>query len=129
VNDDSSEQDKVKVYAPLRREDWVNRKWRPMMAVTYMCICIFDFILGPIINFWFFRDTGATFMSWKPLTMNDGGLFHLSMGAIIGITAWQRGMEKVSRYKFGATYDTDAAPHNYQDRTARRPLAADQPEI
>lgn len=66
------------------------------MAVTYMAICIFDFILAPLVNYVFFAKTGVGFIPWKPLTMSDGGLFHLSMGAILGIAAWQRGQEKVA---------------------------------
>ena len=38
------------------KEDWMQRKWRPMMAVMYMVVCIFDFILFPImftiVQFW-----------------------------------------------------------------------------
>lgn len=79
------------------QEDWLTRKWRPMMAVTYMVICIFDFILGPILNYAFFSKTGADFNAWKPLTMSEGGLFHIAMGAILGLAAYTRGQEKVRR--------------------------------
>ena len=37
-------------------EDWMTKKWRPMMAIMYMCVCVFDFILAPIlwavVQFW-----------------------------------------------------------------------------
>ena len=29
--------------------DWMTTQWRPMMAMTYMAINIFDFIIGPIL--------------------------------------------------------------------------------
>jgi hypothetical protein len=32
--------------------------------------------------------------SWTPLTLSGGGLFHLSFGAILGISAFTRGQEK-----------------------------------
>ena len=30
-------------------EDWMTKKWRPMMAIVYMMINLFDFIIGPIL--------------------------------------------------------------------------------
>lgn len=100
-----------------QKEDWLTRKWRPMMAVTYMAICIFDFIVGPILNYMFFSKTGADFNAWKPLTMSDGGLFHISMGAILGLAAWTRGQEKVRRiespYSNVGAYDET---RNYRSR-------------
>jgi hypothetical protein len=86
-------------------EHWLNSHWRPTMGWTYIAICLFDFILAPIFTFWFFGKTGQEFVAWKALTMSDGGLFHLSMGAILGITAWSRGQEKISRYRYGGYND------------------------
>lgn len=34
-------------------------------------------------------------IQWNPLTLQGGGLYHLAMGAVIGITAWSRGQEKI----------------------------------
>ena len=31
------------------KEDWMTKKWRPMMAIVYMMINLFDFIIGPIL--------------------------------------------------------------------------------
>lgn len=77
---------------PIFRNDnsWIQTYWRPIMALTYTVICIWDFIAAPI----FFQITGGNGISWKPLSLEGGGLFHVSMGAIIGITAWTRGVEK-----------------------------------
>lgn len=103
------------------KETWVNRKWRPAMAWMYMAICVFDFILAPTLNYIFFGKTGADFVSWKPLTMSDGGLFHIAMGAIIGVTAWQRGNEKIKRYEY-------EEPRYYGDRADYRDrLSGDAP--
>lgn len=96
-------------------ESWVNSRWRPMMGWVYMAICIFDFIIAPTLNYIFFGRTGADFVSWKPLTMSDGGMFHISMGAILGITAWTRGKEKLRRYEpEDEEYYEDRA--SYRDR-------------
>ena len=31
---------------------------------------------------------------WQPYTLNNGGMFHIAMGAILGAAAWKRGEEK-----------------------------------
>jgi len=33
---------------------------------------------------------------WSPLTLQGAGLFHLAMGAVLGIAAWGRTQEKVA---------------------------------
>jgi hypothetical protein len=83
-----------------KEEDWMTKKWRPMMAVTYMAINIFDFILGPILfNLLQFWNPGQAVGMWVPLTLQGGGLIHISFGAILGVAAWTRGQEKVEAIK------------------------------
>ena len=81
-------------------EDWMTKKWRPMMAVMYMCVCTFDFILAPIlwaiVQFWETQAANDAFRQWNPLTLQGAGLFHMAMGAVLGITAWSRGQEKLA---------------------------------
>ena len=85
-------------------EDWMTKKWRPMMAVTYMAINIFDFILGPILyNLLQYWNPGQSIGMWQPLTLQGGGLVHIAFGAILGISAWTRGQEKVEAIKAGNT--------------------------
>jgi len=37
-------------------EDWMTKKWRPMMAIMYMTCCLMDFAVFPImftiVQFW-----------------------------------------------------------------------------
>lgn len=84
----------------LKKEDWMNTKWRPMMAVTYMVINICDFILFPIlftaVQFWETSVTNDAFRQWQPITLQYGGLIHLAFGAVLGISAWTRGQEKIA---------------------------------
>lgn len=79
-------------------EDWLNTKWRPMMGWTYMITCIFDFIVAPIL--WSIiqavTNGGAVSAQWNPLTLQGAGLYHVAMGAVLGITAWSRGQEKMA---------------------------------
>lgn len=82
---------------PKKVDDWMTTRWRPLMAVTYMVTIWFDFIIGPIVfNVLQFYNTGQAISSWTPLTLQGGGLYHVAMGAVLGIAAWTRGKEKVA---------------------------------
>jgi hypothetical protein len=79
-----------------KKEDWMNSKWRPMMGWMYMFVCLFDFVIAPIgwtsIQALFH---GGINTQWQPLTLQGGGLFHVAMGAVIGISAYGRTKEKL----------------------------------
>lgn len=82
------------------KEDWMQKKWRPAMGWMYMTVCIFDFILFPImftiVQFWEVEASNDAFRQWQPLTLIGSGLFHMAMGAVLGISAWSRGQEKIA---------------------------------
>lgn len=86
--------------AEKEAEDWMTKKWRPMMAIMYMSVCAFDFIIAPIlwavVQFWETQAANDAFRQWQPLTLQGAGLFHMAMGAVLGITAWSRGQEKLA---------------------------------
>ena len=68
-----------------------------MMAISYMAICLFDFMAGPILyNVLQYMNPGQHLEMWQAVTLQGGGLYHLSMGAIIGITAFGRTKEKLA---------------------------------
>lgn len=76
--------------------DWINKKWRPMMGWSYMATCVFDFIIAPIL--WSIVQVigaGKVEMQWQPLTLQGAGLYHVAMGAVLGIAAWGRTKEKL----------------------------------
>lgn len=77
--------------------DWIQQRWRPITAIVYLVICIFDFIIFPVLWSLFLYFTGAvdTTVVWTPLTLQGAGMFHLSFGAILGVSAFTRGQEKV----------------------------------
>jgi hypothetical protein len=83
---------------PKDKESWIHNKWRPTIAWVYVAICAFDFIVGPIV--WTilqgYSATGLVAQQWVPLTLGSGGLFHAAMGAILGVTSWSRGKEKLA---------------------------------
>jgi hypothetical protein len=80
------------------QNDWITTKWRPMMAVQYMVVCLFDFIGAPIL--WSVIQLigdGKLEMQWIPLTLQGAGFYHIAMGAVLGIAALTRGQEKIAR--------------------------------
>lgn len=81
--------------------DKVSSMWRPAMGWMYMGICIFDFVIFPIL--W---SVGLALLKmpvtqWSPITLQGAGLFHMSMGAILGVAAWSRGQEKITAMNQG----------------------------
>ena len=80
-----------------KKEDWMNSKWRPMMGWLYMGVCAFDFVLFPIM--WSLLQAimkVGTITQWQPLTLQGAGLFHIAMGAVLGIAALGRTQEKLA---------------------------------
>jgi len=81
-------------------EDWMTKKWRPMMAMMYMTCCLFDFALFPImftvVQFWEVQAANDAFRQWVPITLQGGGLFHVAMGGVLGVSAYGRTQEKVA---------------------------------
>ena len=83
-----------------KKEDWMNSKWRPAMGWMYMTVCAFDFIVFPImftiVQFWETEAANDAFRQWQPLTLAGAGLFHMAMGAVLGLSAWGRTQEKLN---------------------------------
>ncbi len=82
--------------ADKKKEDWMNTKWRPMMGWIYMATCVTDFILFPVLWSILQAALKQPVTAWQPITLQGAGLFHLSMGAIIGIAAFGRTQEKLA---------------------------------
>jgi hypothetical protein len=89
--------------------DWVSAKWRPMMGWMYMIVCVFDFIIFPIL--WTLIQShdahGIVGTEWEPLTLKGAGLFHMAMGAVLGVAAWSRGQEKITAMTQGIDAPSD----------------------
>jgi hypothetical protein len=80
-----------------KNEDWMNTKWRPAMGWMYMLVCIMDFVVFPIL--WSMIQVvgdGKVESQWMPITLQGAGLFHIAMGAILGIAAYGRTQEKMA---------------------------------
>lgn len=80
-----------------KKEDWMNSKWRPMMGWLYMGTCTFDFVIFPIL--WSLLQAvthAAQITQWQPLTLQGAGLYHIAMGAVLGLAAFGRTQEKLA---------------------------------
>ena len=67
------------------------------MAWQYAAVCMFDFILAPILTMIFYRLNGGMYIPWTPLTLKESGFYHLSMATIVGVSAWTRGQENIKK--------------------------------
>ena len=77
-------------------EDWMQKKWRPAMGWMYMVVCMMDMVIFPVGWSILQVITKQPITQWNPLTLQGAGLFHLAMGAVLGIAAFGRTQEKVA---------------------------------
>jgi hypothetical protein len=100
-----------------QKEGWMNSKWRPMMGWMYMLVCTMDFVIFPIL--WSLLQAmnhGRVDTQWSPITLQGAGLFHMAMGAIIGVAAFGRTQEKLAGVNNGGAnlpssgFTTPSAP-------------------
>ena len=91
-----AEEQKVLSASEAKKEDWMNSKWRPMMGWMYMLVCTMDMVVFPVL--WSLLQSlnhGQVTSQWNPLTLQGAGLFHIAMGAVLGIAAFGRTQEKL----------------------------------
>ena len=88
--------EEVKSESEKKKEDWMNSKWRPMMGWMYMVVCTMDMVVFPILWSLLQTLTHSPITQWNPLTLQGAGLFHIAMGAVLGIAAFGRTQEKLS---------------------------------
>ena len=91
-----AEEQKQTSESEKKKEDWMNSKWRPAMGWMYMLTCMTDFILFPILWSLLQTVTKQPVTQWQPLTLQGAGLFHIAMGAVLGIAAMGRTQEKLA---------------------------------
>ena len=82
-------------------EHWMKSYWRPAMGWLYMLICFVDFVVFPVIAMFMpviLKGVGIQmqYVAWQSLTLSNGGLIHLAFGAILGVTSYTRGQEKIA---------------------------------
>jgi len=118
-------------------EHWMNSKWRPAMGWMYMLVCIMDMVIFPVL--WSVLQAtvhGSVNTQWQPLTLQGAGLFHLAMGAVLGIAAFGRTQEKLNGANNGgagvsSTYTQPVFQQQYQPAFQQQQYqpAFQQPQI
>jgi hypothetical protein len=74
----------------------MQKKWRPAMGWMYMVVCMMDMVIFPVAWSLLQTITHTPITQWNPLTLQGAGLFHLAMGAVLGIAAFGRTQEKIA---------------------------------
>lgn len=95
-----------------KENSWIKHYWRPAMAYQYLLVCVFDFILFPLLTMIYYNHTGGVYVPWDPITLRESGFYHLAMGAILGVSAWTRGQEKIKNI-----YNGNVAESSYVSQT------------
>ena len=79
-----------------KSSDWMQKLWRPAMGWMYMLICLLDMAVFPILWSALQAYMKMPITQWNPLTLQGAGLFHIAMGAVLGIAAFGRTQEKLA---------------------------------
>lgn len=79
-----------------REEHWFDKHWRPAMGWQYLVVCSFDFVIAPIFMSLLATYNKTPVVPWVPLTLQGGGLYHLAMATVVGVTAYGRTQEKIN---------------------------------
>ena len=106
-------------------EDWMQKKWRPAMGWMYMVVCFCDMVIFPVAWSILQAVMHQPVTQWNPLTLQGAGLFHLAMGAVLGIAAWGRTQEKVA----GAANNTPTPSPTPIPSSAPTPFPAPAPVL
>lgn len=76
--------------------NYIQNLWRPMMGWMYMLICLLDMAVFPVLWSLLQAMMHQPITQWNPLTLQGAGLFHIAMGAVLGISAFGRTQEKLA---------------------------------
>lgn len=104
--------------------EWWREYWRPMCGVVYLAICVFDFLVMPVVYTTIYRRQDLAYVvelaeklqstaqaaaltamissrEWKPITLQEGAFFHLAFGAILTGAAITRGLTQSNLARAG----------------------------
>lgn len=82
--------------AKEKNDNWMQTLWRPAMGWMYMVICMLDMAVFPVLWSLLQAMQHQPITQWNPLTLQGAGLFHIAMGAVLGIAAFGRTQEKLA---------------------------------
>ena len=87
----------VKSKKKTTNRDWYHTGWRSALGWSYVIICLFDFTIMPVLfNILEYWNPGQQISAYQAITLQGSGLFHISMGAIVGLNSHGRTKEKIA---------------------------------
>ena len=92
--------------------NWMQQLWRPMMGWLYMLVCMCDMIVFPVLWAFWQGINHVQITQWNPLTLQSGGMFHIAMGAVLGIAAFGRTQEKLAGTAANPTATSQTVTNN-----------------
>jgi hypothetical protein len=95
-----------------KESNWMQNLWRPMMGWMYMFICLLDMAVFPICWSLLQAMFHQPITQWNPLTLQGAGLFHIAMGAVLGISAFGRTQEKLAGTAANPTATSQTVTNN-----------------
>ena len=95
-----------------RDPEWMQKLWRPAMGWMYMLICLLDMAVFPILWSLLQAMMHVPITQWNPLTLQGAGLFHIAMGAVLGISAFGRTQEKLAGTAANPTATSQTVTNN-----------------
>jgi len=98
--------------------EWMQKLWRPAMGWMYMLICLLDMAIFPILWSLLQAMMHMPITQWNPLTLQGAGLFHIAMGAVLGISAFGRTQEKLAGTAANPTSTTQTVNNNMSGNVA-----------
>jgi hypothetical protein len=92
--------------------EWMQKLWRPAMGWMYMVICLLDMAIFPVLWSILQAVMHVPITQWNPLTLQGAGLFHIAMGAVLGISAFGRTQEKLAGTAANPTATSQTVTNN-----------------
>ena len=97
----------------------INKYWRDWAALVYLFLCLCDFFAA--LLWWnLLMDAYCNKMvdlgkmcdatRWEPLTLQMGGMFHISFAAILGVHTWRKKDEMEMAHRIKIDTDGDGVP-------------------
>jgi len=100
-----------------------------MMGCMYMLVCTMDMVVFPVLWSLLQTFTHTAITQWNPLTLQGAGLFHIAMGAVLGIAAFGRTQEKLNGANNGGAQTPAVSAPPAPVVSAPKPMAAAKPEL
>jgi hypothetical protein len=86
-------------------------------------------VLFPVLWSLLQTFTGTAITQWNPLTLQGAGLFHIAMGAVLGIAAFGRTQEKLGGANNGGAIPPAMAPAPVAPAPAFGPAVSTAPSF